>query len=309
MSEQRAEILLPTYNGARYIREQIDSILAQTDGRWHLTLSDDGSTDGTQAILDEYAQQYPDKIARYRSGRRFGNARDHFFHLMQRCDAPYMLFCDQDDVWYPQKVGRTMDALLAAEAEGGKDTPVLVFSDQRVTDAQLRPLSDSLAQYQRHYTDHFDYRSLLMQNVVTGGAMGINRALAKLGGNCADPSQTIMHDWWLAAVAARFGKVVYLPEPLGDYRQHGDNEVGAKNVTSTAYVARRLSNLADVKKTIRNKKLQAAVFLKTYAASLGAEDNRFLQGFVRERSGALFCWRYRRLVHGLWRFAGMLILG
>ena len=309
MSRRVAEILLATYNGARYIREQLDSILAQTDDRWHLTLSDDGSNDGTQEILDEYALKYPDRIARYRSGRRFGNARDHFFHLMARCEAPYMLFCDQDDVWAPEKVQRTLDALLAAEAECGRQTPVLVFSDQRVVDEALRPVADSLARYQRHNTEGFDFRALLLQNVVTGGAMGINRALARLGERLADPSRAVMHDGWLAAVAARFGRIVYIDEPLGDYRQHADNEVGAKNVGSARYVMGSLMRLQRVSQRLREKKRQAVAFRQTFEARLNEEDIAFLRRFERTRSGPAFYWRNRRLICGFWRLAGMMLLG
>ena len=100
------EILMAVHNGSAFLKEQIDSIIRQTDGRWHLTISDDGSTDDSREIIDDYARRCPDKIAHLRSGRRFGNARDHFFFLMERCDSEYMLFCDQDDVWYPDKVKR-----------------------------------------------------------------------------------------------------------------------------------------------------------------------------------------------------------
>ena len=86
---------------------------------WHLTVSDDGSTDGTPAILDGYAARYPDRVRRVRHEGRFGNARDHFFWLMRECGATYMMFCDQDDVWHPDKVEKTMRTLLEAEDEAG----------------------------------------------------------------------------------------------------------------------------------------------------------------------------------------------
>ena len=81
------EILLAAYNGERFLREQLDSLLAQTWEQWHLTVSDDGSTDGTSAILDEYAARYPDRVRRVCHEGRFGNARDHFFWLMKECGA------------------------------------------------------------------------------------------------------------------------------------------------------------------------------------------------------------------------------
>lgn len=308
-TSQIAEILLAAYNGEKYICAQIDSILAQKDERWHLTISDDGSTDGTPSIIDEYVQRYPQRISRYCSGKRFGNARDHFFHLMQVCDAPYMLFCDQDDVWYPQKVGKVLDAMIREERQHGKDMPVLAFTDQTPTDEQLRPLAPSLMRYQQQFFERFDYRSILMQNVVTGGAMGINRALADMAGHCGDSSQTIMHDWWLAVVAARFGQVVYIDEPLSDYRQHGSNSVGAKDVHSIDYIRSVMSNLAEMKRRVQAKKGQAAVFFQTFEKMLTQEDKLFLKGFIKKRSGAAFFIRYSGLIHGFSRLAGMILLG
>lgn len=309
MGRERMEILLAACNGEAYLRSQIDSILSQQDPRWHLTLSDDGSIDGTAGILDEYARRFPGQIARMEAGRTFGCARDHFFFLMQQCDADYIMFSDQDDVFYPQKVGTMLEAMLAAERVAGKETPVLVFSDQRPTDAQLRPLAPSLMRYQGQSTTDFDYRSLLMQNTVTGGAMAINRALADMGGRCADPSGAIMHDGWLAAVAARFGRIVYLDEPLSDYRQHAGNSVGAKHVGTVAYVLHELLEIRTLQKKIRCKKRQAQVFLQTYRPQLDAKDAEFLSRFARERSGPLFYMKNWKHLHGFMRRAGMMLLG
>lgn len=303
------EILLAAYNGERFLREQLDSLLAQTWEQWHLTVSDDGSTDGTPAILDGYAAQYPDRIRRVRHEGRFGNARDHFFWLMKECGASYMMFCDQDDVWHPDKVEKTMRALLEAEDEAGTDTPVLVFTDLTPVDEKLRPIASSLMKMQKQYTDVIDYRALLMQNIVTGCATGINRALAQLAGQCTDTSQVIMHDWWLGVVAARFGRVTYLDESTMLYRQHGGNSVGAKDVTGLSYIIRKLAHLPDLRATILHKKAQANVFLQTYISSLSSKDLAFLNGFVCERSGPGFYLRYRKCMHGLWRLLGAMVLG
>lgn len=307
--EAPVEILLAAYNGEAYLVEQIDSILRQTDARWHLTISDDGSTDGTGAVIDAYVSRHPGKITRHRFDRRFGNARDHFFALMALCDADYMLFCDQDDVWHPEKVQKTREALERAEAEFGADVPILAFSDQTPTDEHLRPLAPSLMRYQKQYFERFDYRSILMQNVVTGGAMGVNRALARLAERGMGDGRVIMHDWWLAAVAARFGQIAYIDEPLGVYRQHGDNAVGAKDVGSVGYAADRLGKIAEVRRSILRKKAQASAFEERYRDRLDAADFAFLDGFARPRSGLGFWLRYQKLVHGAARKAGMLLLG
>ncbi len=300
---------MASYNGEEYIREQIDSILAQSDDRWHLTVSDDGSTDRTAQILDEYVNRYPDRISRVYSGRKFGNARDHFFWLIGQCRADYVFTCDQDDRWKTEKVRRTLEKLIEAEKEFGQDKPILVFTDQTPTDAQLNPLAPSLMRYQNQYFERFDYRSILMQNVVTGGAMCFNRALANLAMKCMDPAQTIMHDWWIAAVAARFGKIIYIDEPLSDYRQHGMNSVGAKDVRSIKHIIHRLAHLDGIRKTLSGKKMQAKMFAQTYEEMLGDEDGVFLEPFIKERSGALFYWKNRKLIHGFFRLAGMMVLG
>ena len=150
---------------------------------------------------------------------------------------------------------------------------------------------------------------LMMQNVVTGGAAGINLALAKLAARCIDEKQTIMHDWWLGIVAARFGQMVYIDEPLSDYRQHGSNSVGAKDVRSIEHVMRKLKNLDTIRRTMAEKKRQAAVFMKTYEKELTEQDNAFLAPFVKARSGPLFYWKNRKLIHGFFRLAGMMVLG
>ena len=309
MQSRRIEILMAAYNGAPYIGEQIDSILQQTDTNWHLTISDDGSTDGTDAIIDEYTRQYSDSVQRVCSGQRFGGAKAHFFWLTAQCDSAYLAFSDQDDVWYGDKLKALRRAVQDAESRLGSNTPILVFSDQTVTDEKLSVIAPSLMRYQKQYFEHFDYRSILLQNVVTGGAMMVNRALAKLALECADPSRVIMHDWWMAVVAARFGEIVYIDEPLGAYRQHGSNSVGAKNVGSLAHILHKLGHTREIERTLKDKKAQASVFMRTYAPKLEEADRAFLGQFARRRSGPVFYLKNRALVHGFFRLAGMIVLG
>ena len=118
-----------------------------------------------------------------------------------------------------------------------------------------------------------------------------------------------MHDWWLAVVAAKFGEVRYIDEPLSDYRQHGTNSVGAKDVRSIHYVRYVLTNLAEMKRRVRGKKKQAKVFLQTYGEKLTKEDKAFLHGFAKERSGAFFFIRHCNLINGISRLIGLIFLG
>ena len=305
----KIEVLMAVYNGSAYIREQIDSILNQTYENWHLTISDDGSTDGTDLIADEYAAKYPEQITRVYSGVRFGNARDHFMWLSENCTSRYMLYSDQDDVFNPEKMSRLMDAMQNAERQWGRDLPILVFSDQTVVEEKLNVIEPSLMRGQKQAFDSFDYHALLIQNVVTGGAMMVNRPLCSLAVQCRSRERIIMHDWWMAATAARFGKIIYLDEPLSLYRQHGGNSVGAKRVGSAGYIAGMIGNLRGVREMILRKKSQAGVFEETYTALLTAEDRQFLSRMKQSRSGIRFYLKNRGYIHGFFRFMGWVMLG
>ncbi len=302
----KIEILLATYNGEKYLPEQIDSIINQDTDDWHLTISDDGSSDATVQIIDDYCRRYPQKIARAFSKTRFGNARDHFFWLMRQCDADYMLFSDQDDVWHSDKVRLFVQALRDGERENGRETPVLVFSDLNVVDQNLNIMYPSLTRLQRQSPEVQDYRYLLYQNTVTGCASGINRSLAQLAGRCVHSDQTVMHDWWLALAAARFGKMIYLDQSTIDYRQHGDNSVGAKDVRSMAYLFQKIVHPTPLRRQIMEKKRQASAFAQSYAAELTQEERDFLMSYAKKRSPWAFKFSYLKWINSAVRKAGFL---
>lgn len=283
---KKVEILLATFNGAQYLSPQLDSILSQDTDSWHLTASDDGSDDRTVEILDLYAQTYPEKITRVVSGKQFHNARDHFFWLMEQCDADYIQFCDQDDIWHPDKLRLLQEAMEEAEAAYGAATPLLVFSDQAVVNNDLKLIASSLMTLQQQNPRALDYRNLLYQNVVSGCTMAINRPLAKLAACCTDTQQVIMHDWWLALTAARFGKMVYVDRTTIDYRQHGDNSVGAKNVRSPAFLIYRLLHLREFRSVVFFQKRQALCFLDSYREALSDEEITYLREFGANHSPA-----------------------
>ena len=138
--------------------------------------------------------------------------------------------------------------------------------------------------------------------------MGINRALVRLAECSKGIPGIYMHDWWLATVAARFGRIVYIDEPLGVYRQHENNVEGAKNVGRLGYFARRTRALGEVRHTILRKKAQAEAFERTFEAKLSSKDIAFLREFTRTRSGIFFWLKYQHLIHGAVRKVGMLLL-
>ena len=134
MKQKTTAILLATYNGEKFLREQLDSLLQQTYSDWTLYIHDDGSTDSTKEIIKEYEQKYENiTMLRYPSQK---GAKNNFMSLLERVEANYYLFCDQDDVWRKDKVEKEMARMMVLEKDfPGK--PVLVFSDLYVVDINL----------------------------------------------------------------------------------------------------------------------------------------------------------------------------
>ncbi len=222
------DILLATYNGARFLPELLSSLDSQAGVDFRVLVRDDGSTDGTPAILDQWAARHPDRVRILPTDVPTRSAAGNFGRLMQACDADYVLFADQDDIWRPNKVARTLAALQAAEEEaGGRSRPALVFCDLALVDADGCPLHASFRTFQgMDVAAGLRLERLLLNNLVTGCAMGVNRAALSACGPL--PDKVVMHDWWLALTCAGLGTIRAMPDCLIDYRQHGGNVVGAK---------------------------------------------------------------------------------
>ncbi len=231
MSARRAEpgvvILLSSYNGARFIVEQVESIRRQTFADWTLLVRDDGSTDSTVQILEALAAAEP-RMSLHRDGRGNLGPAQSFGVLMAQALAAgsaYVAFADQDDVWQPDKLEHELALLRAREAELGAAIPLLVHSDLSVVDEELRLLHQSFLAAQGLAHHGAPLRTLLTQNIVTGCTTVINRPLLR----AALPlPNVVMHDWWLALCAAALGEVVRYPRATVLYRQHSWNAAGSR---------------------------------------------------------------------------------
>jgi len=223
-------ILMSTYNGERYVREQLDSILAQTAEDWFLLMRDDCSTDSTAAILSEYAQAHPAKMAVLDNRGENLGAKGSFEALLMHApeEAEYYMFADQDDVWLPEKVAVTMAGMAEQERLHGKQTPVVVHTDLQVVDEDLKEMHPSFWQFSNIRPDLLDsnIHYLCMCNAVTGCAMMMNRAAREVSLPFA--KQAYMHDQWIGAVVMKRGGVVHpIHRATMRYRQHRKNVVGA----------------------------------------------------------------------------------
>ncbi len=302
-------ILLAAYKGGSYIRPMVDSILAQDFDDWHLILSDDGAD--TAPILQEYADRYPDKITHHRSGQRFGNAQKHFMYLLRSfgSQAPYCMFCDQDDVWHPDKVRKTLACMQATEKDPNK--PALVHTDLRVVDGQLRELDPSFLSYSGLDGSRLGLNQLVMQNVVTGCTAMVNRSLALMADRDL-PEEVLMHDWWLALIAAACGSCGFLPEATIDYRQHGNNTVGAKNSRSFGYIVNRMRS--GIRQSMEGTSRQAGALLRAYPEVLSEQQKQLLADysviFEKSKLQRIGCYcKHRLWKAGLARKIAQLIWG
>lgn len=248
------DILLASYNGEKYIGKQIDSLLSQTYKDWFLYIKDDCSTDDTINIIKGYEKRYKDKIKVILSDKPTGSAKNNFFSLLQYSTSSYVMFCDQDDVWLPEKIQLTYNKMKEIEKEN-VDIPILVHTDLKVTDDKLNVISDSLLKMQNLDYNRDKLNNLLVQNIVTGCTIMVNRNLLKY--IIEIPQYAIMHDWWMALIASTIGKIGFINKPTILYRQHNENNVGAKNVKSLNYILGRLKDIKSVKLSLQNTYLQS----------------------------------------------------
>jgi glycosyltransferase involved in cell wall biosynthesis len=215
--EMRVAILLGTYNGQRHLREQLNSIVRQHYSNWIIYASDDGSKDGTLDILSEYREKYGVQRIEILHGPCKGFS-ENFMSLVQNraCAGDFFAFCDQDDIWHPEKISRALDSLLSS-----KNQPALYCSRTRLIDesGNFRGLSNLIRKPP-------SFANAVVQSIAGGNTMVFNKAardsLLHVG-----MQRVVSHDWWLYILITGIGgRVVYDQAPSLDYRQHEANLVG-----------------------------------------------------------------------------------
>lgn len=248
LQAQNVAILMATYQGERYLREQLLSIQAQSFSGWDLYVRDDGSADATPHILQEFAGQ--DGRIHILPGGEHKGAKRNFMELLAAVNAPYYMFCDQDDVWLPGKVERTLAEMQRVE-QARPGLPVAVFADLYVVDEHLNILSPSFWEYSRIRPERTSFQELGVRCVATGCAMMINARAKSVALPMPDAAK--MHDVWITLAVAKHGGVLQpLREPLIYYRQHSGNVIGAARETRWD-VGKRLLSLGRVLKENRRQ--------------------------------------------------------
>ncbi len=245
-------ILMATYNGERYLDQQIDSLLRQTYEDWHLYVHDDGSKDGTVSVVKHYQEQYPGRISLLDYPPQGGPCRN-FLSMLEKVEAPYYMFCDQDDVWLPEKIELSFQEMTRQEAAAPGQS-IVVHTDLHIVDEQLTVTYDSMwkhcglyPQYIKTFTDTGGHTS-----VATGCTMLFNHKAKECCKTVA--TKAIMHDCWLCLCTLRCGGIVRgIHQPTVLYRQHENNCLGS-GATQAADVTLlfRLRHLDQVYESNRN---------------------------------------------------------
>lgn len=213
METKKVQILMSTYNGERFLAEQIESLLAQTWENLEILIRDDGSKDKTPDILKGYSKEYKN-IKIYLEENKGVNRS--FFELLQKSDADLVAFCDQDDVWLEEKIEKAIEKL---EGEKG---PVLYCSNKILVDSAGTPMRK-----QDMRKRHPGFGNAVVECICTGCTAVMNREMAQII-KARLPEHAILHDWWCYLAASYIGKVIFDEKAYIKYRQHEDNVVGAK---------------------------------------------------------------------------------
>lgn len=224
--EKQIDVLLATYNGEKYLKEQIDSILNQTYTNIQLIISDDCSNDKTREILKEYEKQ-DNRIKVYYQEENLGYIKNFEFLLKKVENEIYML-SDQDDVWLPEKIEKSYKTLIDNDAD-------LVFGDLEVVDEKLNIIYSSFNDYMKlsRKIDKYicDYRVNYLYNCVTGcTVMAKKKNIEKILPVPAK-SKYVAHDYWIGIISSLNGKIAYMPEKYIKYRQHGNNQIGTEKIS------------------------------------------------------------------------------
>ena len=264
------DVLLATYRpDLRFLEAQVESIRRQTGVETNIISRED--VDGSGAAAN-------------------------FSALLAESSAQYIAFADQDDVWLEQKLAKLLDCVKRLERQYGSDRPILAFCDSWVTDRELKPLPGTFLSRQRlALPKAMALPRLLMQNFIAGNLMLFNGALRDKAG--AVPPGALMHDSWVALVAAAFGVIGQVDEPLLYYRQHGDNTLGATLAEARHCRRRMAEGPAAFAKRLEANIAQARAFCERFGDA-APECVRALADFSK-----LGYWRRRAAIlrHGLFK--------
>jgi glycosyltransferase involved in cell wall biosynthesis len=284
-------IALTTCNGEAYLVEQLESFIRQTYSPYEVIICDDASDDRTVDIIMSYVAKLPIKL--YQNKERIGVV-NNFRQAISKCTGSWVACCDQDDVWLPDKLSLSANAMEKIDGE----LPAAVYTDLTLTNATLEVIETSYWTMRNINPAKETFYSILFGNIITGCTLLINRAMAievkKM------PDKAIMHDFWIACIAYSWGRYAYINQPTVLYRQHYNNVTKNDKVNLLTRVARLYKYIKSGFDNYLSEEIgQANLFYKIYADKLSMEDKSAILNFLTLTD--LKAWRRKVLSYYLKR--------
>lgn len=281
----KVAILMSTYNGEKYLNEQISSIIDQRFKNWNLYVRDDGSTDRTCKIVKDFCEK-DKRIHLLPCDHQRLKPKNSFFSLLEKVEADYYFFSDQDDVWKDNKLSCMLRYLNLKE-------PMVVYCGLQCTDSNLSSISMKM----NSMVGSLHGRNRFFANDIPGCTMAINNKTKELlfQGDYYN-EDIIMHDWWLALIAQSFGKIIYVDKKLVYYRQHGNNTLGAgKNRSYIKKIISLRDIIVDQLEIVKETWNQTDVFYKSYNHLIDPNLKKFLINIVKApRKNFLYRYKFFR---------------
>lgn len=250
-------IIMATFNGELFLREQLESLFNQSNKDWELFIRDDCSSDGTINVLNEYMSKYSN-VHLVNDNLGGLGPRDNFFQLMKVVDAPYYMFCDQDDVWFKDKISKSYSVMKEIE-QTNPSVPILIGSDCITCDSNLNQIYASHWEHLRINPNKFlNKNAISVYPFITGASMIFNRMARDI---CFPfpsnmPDNKPMYDWWICLKVIDKGVVRILNEPTRFYRQHSSNVSGGMDKLYVTY----WNKLINILSVYRHNQERARVF-------------------------------------------------
>lgn len=278
-------VVMATYNGAKYLEEQIESILSQSLLPAEIIVCDDCSNDGTLNILENY--QHRGLLKYYVNEKRLGVV-DNFIKAIGFAQQDnYIALSDQDDIWMPNKLEIQALALSGLEqSQVNQGSPCIIYSDLILVDSEKNTLNISFWNELNHDVHEHCLHTLLFGNFVTGCTVMFNSATKKY---LSQVPNHILHDVWLAFIGNTFGKIISVKTPLVYYRQHNENanyQVGNRKKTKWQERFKRLKKIFTNKAYLEAEYEIAGQFLTQYKSEINASQQKIINRFLETKNGS-----------------------
>lgn len=269
---KKVAILMSTYNGGAFLADQIRSLQNQTFKNWYLYIRDDGSKDKTIDIIKQFIKE--DKRIIYLEDNQIHlGPKNSFFKLLTEVNADYYFFCDQDDVWLPQKLELMINRIKLKD-----DTvPQLVYCGLNCVDKNLNYIKNDFEKL----PGTIKGKNRFIGNDMPGCVTLFNTALRNyIINNENNNDKIIMHDWWISLIAQTFGEISFVNKKLILYRQHENNSVGAGKSGGFFKKLFRKDIISKQKDLVTTTYYQSKVFYSIFHNKLTAKDKEFFKFFI-----------------------------